>query len=235
MALFKLGAFADYLSGKSGNTVFARTKSGTVVRDRVIPTNPNTGAQQFVRGNMTDASQTFRGMTALQVQAWNQYGKTQKTRSRGGKLRTKNGINAFCALATKFLQVNPSGAIPLNPPTAPFHGDNLTLTATAGTGNIQFSASADNSANVKTEILLQTLASPNRKPQKGAYKSFGFYSVSTEQATTINVPTGYYAAAYRFVNTLTGQDTPLVYLPVQTVALSVTEHKPAKSSGKKAA
>ncbi len=41
MALFKLGAFADYLSGKSGNTVFARTKSGTVVRDRVIPTNSN--------------------------------------------------------------------------------------------------------------------------------------------------------------------------------------------------
>lgn len=235
MALFKLGAFADYLSGKSGNTVFVRTKSGTVVRDHVIPTNPNTGAQEFVRGNLRNASQTFRGMTTNQVKTWNQYASNFRTRSRGGRLKAKNGINVFCALAAKFLQVNPGGTIPLTPPTTVFLGDNITLSVTAGTGTLTFTPSGNNSANVKTEILLQPLASANRKPQKGAYRSQGFYTMNPLSPTVINVPSGHYAVAYRFVKTTTGQDTPLVYLPVQTVAFSVLEGKPPKSSGKKAA
>ncbi len=238
MALFKLGAFADYISGKAGNTVFVKTKSGTVIRDRVIPTNPNTGAQQFVRGNMRDATQKFPTLTSLQIQAWNNYAERFVTRSKGGRLRKKNGINVYTALSTKFLQVNPGGTIPVDPPQSNFLGDDITLSATAGTGQITFESSGDNTANVKTEILLQSLASADRKPQKGAYRSHGFFSMESEGPTTVPVPTGFYAAAYRFVNTLTGQATHPQTLPVQTVAFSVVQGAPATKKvkvGKKAA
>lgn len=230
MALFKLGAFAEYLTGKAGNTVFARTKSGTVARDFVIPTNPNTDAQQFVRNNLTDSSTTWRTMSAIRVKAWNQYAKNIKRRSRGGQLRSMNGINAFTALTTKFLQVNPNGVIPMDPPVAPFKGDPISLSATAGVGEIEFTSDGDNSNNVKTEILLQPLASANRKPQKGAYISHGFFSMDAGDPVSVPVPTGHYAAAYRFVNTQTGQDTGMRFLPVLTVAISISTPQKTKKA-----
>lgn len=239
MALFKMGAFADSLRGKSGNTVFKKTKSGIVVTDWVIPTNPDTLAQRTIRNDFTRATQTFATLTSSQVAAWKVYASKFTMRTKAGKLRQKNAINVFASLATKYLQVNPTGTIPVNPPTSAFSGDNITVSASSGSaGTITFTASAANSLGVKTELLLQPLADDNRKPQPGAYRTEQFVAFAVGSLTAnVSVPSGYYAAAYRFVKTSTGQATKLTPLPVTTVAFSVagTDEESAPVAKKKAA
>ena len=124
----------------------------------------------------------------------------------------------FTGLGSKFLQASPAGAVPLAPPTAAFPGDALSLSAAGGTGEVTFTASASNSADTKTELLLQPLKSQNRTPAPKGYRTKAFVAFSsTTNTKDVAVAPGFYVPAYRFVNTLTGQDTELITLPVVQV------------------
>ena len=70
------------------------------------------------------------------------------------------------------------------------------------------------------ELLLQTLKSRNRTPGPKGYRSKAFNAFAAGPGLNFPVPTvaGFYAPAYRFVNTLTGQETPLVALPIVQVS-----------------
>jgi hypothetical protein len=217
-------AFAD-LRGKDGPVVIQKGKSGLKLTPRNRARNPKSTAQTSVRNNMSKSSKLFASMTTAQAAAWNAYGATQtKHNAISGTTYTSSGINAFNALASKFLQVNPTGTVPMTPPTAPFTGDSITVTATAGTGQISFSSSGATSTNTKVEVLVQPLKGKNRTPTAKGYRSKGFVTfTATPTPFVVTLPTGYYAAAYRFVNTLTGQETALIPLTVLTVALSVED------------
>lgn len=79
-----------------------------------------------------------------------------------------------------------------------------------------------------TEFLLQPLAGPNRTPQAGAYRSHGFFAfVAGTLSHDVDVPPGTYAAAYRFVNSATGQESGLVSLDVQQVTFALSSRKAA--------
>ena len=226
MANAELGILLSSLRGKVGNAVFQKAKGGgTTVRIRVKGTNPKTPAQVAVRSNLTRASQAYKNMTTPQIAAWKTYASTLTfTGKKSSRKYAPTAIDAFTELAAKFLQINPSGTIPLTPPSASFAGDTITVTATGGTGLVTFTASGPNGTNIKTELLLQTLKSKNRTPQPKQYRSKAFFAfLPGTLSTTVAVPTGFYAAGYRFVNTLTGQETPMVPLTVLTVALSVEE------------
>lgn len=242
MARMKLGVTFANGSGKLGNVVVNKGKGGTVtLRERVTPTNPRTAAQLAVRGAQTKSSQIWRNATNSQIIAWTAYAASlPQVAKRSGLKKKVNPINAFCALADKFLQVTPGGTVPMVPPTAAYVGDSLTITATAGIGLVTFTSNAGNSANTKTELLLQPLKSKNRTPVAKGYKSRAFFTFATGTLTTsVSVPTGFYAAGYRYVNTLTGQASPLVPLNVLTVALSVedggAEEAPVSAKRRKAA
>lgn len=223
MALLKLGAFADSLSGKSGNTVFRKTKSGTVVSDHVIPDNPNTLAQQGVRNNFSRATTNFSNLTDAQVAAWNEYAGHFTHRTKGGKLRAKQGINVYAGLVSKMLQVNSGATLPTAPPDSAFTGDSITITAESESpGIVTFTAGAANAAGITTELLLQPLRNSHRHPQLNAYRTKAFFTFTGGTLTkNVTVPAGYYAAAYRFVKTSTGQETGLFTLPVTQVDLSL--------------
>jgi len=229
MAKAELGVILQSLAGKAGNAVFSRSKEGVILKPRVKGINPNTPAQQAVRANLREAATAFKNFTASQVAAWRNYAANQtKHNSVTGKSYNPTGVNAFTALASKFLQVNPGGTIPTTPPASAFSGDSITVTCSAGTGKVTFAASAANSTDVVTEFLLQPLASPNRKPQKNGYRSRGFFAFTSGTLThDVTVPPGYFAAAYRFVNSATGQETPLVPIGVQSVTFSVSSQKAA--------
>ena len=81
-----------------------------------------------------------------------------------------------------------------------------------------FTASGANAANVRTELLLQALSSRKRTPYPRGYRSKGCVAFAAG-ALTSNVATaaGFYAPAYRFVHAQTGQEMPLVTLPVVQV------------------
>jgi len=164
------------------------------------------------------------------VAAWDDYAAaaTERDAITGGR-RFKDGMNAYVALATKYLQVTtkylqvtPAGTAPTSPPATPFTAPGVTLTAVGASGKVTFTASGPLPATVRAELLLQKLASANRKPQKGAYRSKAFASFPIGGLSQdVTVPPGHYAAAYRFVNASTGQATEMQVIGVQQVTLSV--------------
>lgn len=217
-------AFED-LRGKDGNVVISKGRTGLMLRPRVRGRNPKSAAQLSVRAALGKASGTFKAFTPAQVAAWTAYAATIVKRNPiTGKSYNPTPINAFVALASKFLQINPTGTIPLTPPAGPFTGDNITLTALGGTGKVTFTASAANSLSTKTELLLQPLKSKNRVPGSKGYRTKGFVAFAAGSLSSdVNVPAGSYAAAFRFVNVTTGQETALQILPVQLVSFAVEQ------------
>ena len=95
----------------------------------------------------------------------------------------------------------------------------MSLSATGGTGSVTFTASAPNGLSVQTEMLVQRLARPNRKPGKSDYRMKGFKQfISSSLSLTIPLTPGTYSCAFRFVQGLTGQQTPLVVVGTVTVS-----------------
>lgn len=230
MAKLKRTVLVGGLSGSSGPVTFKLTKEGTIVSERSTPTNPNTPAQQAARARFTTAARTFRNFTQAQEEAWSVYANTLEGLDRvTGSNESYSAINAYIKLATKYLQVNPGSTPPVNPPTTAFVGDNFVVTATAGTGKVTFTASGSNSANTKTELLLQPVASRLRNPQRNGYRTKAFVSFGSGNSTfSVNVPPGWYATGYRFVNTKTGQTTEVQPINVSQVTFAVSQGTPAK-------
>lgn len=208
-----------------GTDVFSANRSGPTARVRRKGRNPKTAAQTQVRANLTKASGTFKNLTTAQIAAWANYANgIVKHNPVTGKAYSPTPLASYTALATKLLQISPSATLPVLPPTSAFTGDSIAVAATGGTGQITFTANGANATNVRTELLVQTLKSKNRTPAAKGYRSRGFVAFAAGSLTSVvSVPTGYYAAAYRFVNVTTGQATALVPLTVLTVALAVED------------
>ena len=230
-------AFED-LRGKDGNVVIRKGRSGLTLTPRRTPSNPKTVAQRSVRANLSKAARTFKSMTVSQAAAWEAAAAgIVRSNPISGDSYQMTGINLFVEYTTKFLQATPGGTIPMAPPTTPFAGDTITLSATSGEpGKLTFTASAANAAGVTTEILIQRLASPHRNPQPGAYRHASFKAFASGSLTeALTLPAGYYATGYRFVNLATGQATEMIALPLSTVTLSVEVGGESSGQKKKAA
>jgi len=172
MAKMQLNAFANAMSGKLGNAVFADTKEGTEVRPYVIPNNPNTAAQRVVRNNFTKYTAGWSLLTATQKAPWLTYAANNKRRNKTtGKLSVPQARNIYGGLTTKFFLINPTGTAPITPPVTTFAGDSITVTVAIADSTLTFIASAANAAGVRTELLLQKLLSDDRTPQKDAYRT----------------------------------------------------------------
>lgn len=220
MAKIALSGELQDIRGKVGTNVYTKSHTGPVLRVKVKGTVTHTPAQTSVRSNFTRASAGFKAMTPAQVVNWRNYALTvTKKNTVNGKAYHPTPINAYNGLTSKFLQINPAGTPPLTPPASSFTGDTVAVTIAGGVGQLTFTGSGANATNVKTEFLLQRLLSQSRLPTYKGYRSKGFAALTAGGLTaTITTASGYYAAAYRFVNTLTGQETPLVALPIVQVS-----------------
>lgn len=236
IARLAYSSIVNEVRGKMGTDVYSKSRSGPTARVKGSVHNPKTGAQRTVRGNLRSASKAYKNMSTSQAAEWQAYGETIiRHNPLTGGTYTSAGINAFVELATKFLQLNPTGTIPMTPPTTEFVGDTITVSAESETpGQIEFTATAPNASGVTTELLIQQLPSQNREPNPNGYKHAGWKAfASGGLTTTVNVTSGYYAVAYRFVKTATGQATDLIEIPLVTVGFSVAQG--GNSSAKKAA
>jgi len=158
MAEVEYGPFGIVgMTGRAGNGVFFRRADGSFgVRRYVTPANPRTPAQEAVRRRFGQATRAFHELKADDLALWEAYAQQHARHDAAtGKTVTPRPLSLFVALTTRFLQVNPTGTIPVTPPTQPFAGDTIALTATAGTGEITFTASDPNASGVTTELLLQ--------------------------------------------------------------------------------
>ena len=96
--LFSLGA-----SGQIAKTlVYGDWKGIDIVRQYVVPANPNTAGQQEQRGYFGEAVDEWHtdGFTALDVAAWNLYALAQKIAASGFNMCTKLKILAKVAALT---------------------------------------------------------------------------------------------------------------------------------------
>ena len=219
MAKISLSSDIDAMRGKIGDRVYTEARNGSTVRKRVVGTNPNTDAQNASRTRFTAASKQYKTMAAANVEMWQKYSKTVFTTDPiTGKRYNPAPGTLFNGLSAKFLQINPQGIIPLTPPTSAFAGDLIKFQISTSPGHIDWIASASNSPNVKTELLLQTLPSQNRMPSLEKYVHAAFVAFGFGVSYQLSVKPGIYAVAYRFVNTVTGQETNLVPAGVVTVS-----------------
>ncbi len=220
LAKLVMNVLSDGLSGKAGSAVFVRTKNGVYLRSHIVPKNPRTASQSAVRGQFAHAVSLWRGLTPAQANAWRSYAQNVvRVDVTDGTSRQLSGYTAFMALATKFLQVQPHGAVPVNPPAFGFIGDLVFLVASGGAGAVTFTASSLNSFSVRSELLLQRVAWQTAVPKPNGYRTQAFVGfVGVPLSATVTAPPGWYVPAYRFVNILTGQSTDRIVLPVVQVS-----------------
>ena len=218
MAIVKFNAAIEEFRGKSGGGNYARTPYGIEFKNNPTFTKPATAAQVAQRERVTRAGHAFRVLNATQNKAWQNWAATYYVKSKSGELVHPSAYAAFSGLYTKFIQVTPTGTLTA-PPSGPFAGDSITVTAAASSGRIIFTASGKNAEAVTTEFLLQPLANQFRKPQSGKYASRGFFAFPEGTlSSALEVPKGAYAVAYRFVNSATGQEVNKVTLGTVVVS-----------------
>ena len=208
------------LHGKAGNAVFVQTANGLILRPRTTPKNPRTMAQTANRAHFARAAELYKTLTMPQIMAWRAYALTvTKQDPRGGTPTHPTAYHAFVGLTNKYLQVHPAGTPPLNPPTAPFYGDGITVTAAGSSGQVTFTASGANAANVVTELLLQPLAHLARAPFADKYRPVSFTSFAAGSLSfSASVAPGAVAPAFRFVNSATGQQSGITILTAVLVS-----------------
>lgn len=106
------GAFADRTSaaGCVANPTFGRN----VLRDYVIPANPNTGRQQLVRGYFTSCATAFSQLTQSQISPWNDLAAAIERSGRLGLPYNPTGQNMF--VGVNWIRLLAGQAIDNTPP-----------------------------------------------------------------------------------------------------------------------
>lgn len=116
MALIKLTAIVDNISGKLNGSVFARNKGGHYVRSKSNPTNPRTGIQSSARAAFASIAAAWRGLTGAQRSAWNGATNDFPYQNKLGDTKTLSGFSLHQKLNRNLQLV---GAAALTVPNSP--------------------------------------------------------------------------------------------------------------------
>ena len=92
--LIRMG-MGGQLSGSVGGVVASHNKGGQYLRNRSIPVNPNSVAQQLVRATFSAAAIDWAELTVAQRAAWEAYAVETPVLNRLGESITVAGFNMF--------------------------------------------------------------------------------------------------------------------------------------------
>ncbi len=213
----KLGNFLNVtaIRGSVGGDVYTRGRSGPTMRARVKGRNPRSSRQSVARANMAEGARAAKSLSLSNKALWVTYAASiTKHNSVSGAAYHPSWITAFNEVALPFYAMTPGGTAPVTPPTSPFVGDVITLTAAGASGKITFTGSAQQTSGMKTALLVQLLASPNRTPNPNGYtlNLWGEVPATPFHLDTGPLPAGTYAVGYKFGLIATGQETLPVFL-----------------------
>lgn len=180
MALIKFGAFVTDVRGKIGGTVFSRGKSGAYAKNRVIPSNPRTSAQQSVRGFFGTLSSLWRTLTQDERDNWNELANELSFQNKIGDAIKISGL----ALYQKFNgNLNTIGVATLAAPVAPQGVTAIGAVSVApAVDEIIVGASLVSEEVVGTELAI--FATPSISPGINNYNN-RFRLIGTTTATLI--------------------------------------------------
>lgn len=120
MALIKLTAIVDNISGKLNGTVFSKNKGGHYMRSKSKPANPKTSFQNAVRARFGAIAMLWGSLTQAQRNAWNAMASEFPYTNRLGDTKTLSGfalhqkLNTNLAIIGQSFVSNPPE--PISPP-----------------------------------------------------------------------------------------------------------------------
>lgn len=163
----KWGALVVDGRGKIGGHVASKNRSGSYLRTKVTPVNPQTVSQQGVRNKFTLNSQAWRGLSQLLRDAWNSAVEDFKSTDIFGDLKSPSGFNLFMRLNNQLLAVFQPviTAPPLPGSIFAFTSLSVTADTTGGTMNAVFAPAIP----VGSSVIV--LATPGLSPGKNFVKS----------------------------------------------------------------
>jgi hypothetical protein len=101
------------IEGSVGSTTFSRNAGGNYIKNKEIPTNPDTIRQNTMRNFLTIAAQLWRGLTQLQRDQWNAATINFPYTSIVGEIKYLSGETLFVKLNVALLNVSqPTISIP---------------------------------------------------------------------------------------------------------------------------
>jgi len=98
MAKYAPSALIGRISRSAGSTTFGHNRFGAYFRNRVIPTNPVTGAQTAIRVDFGDHSSNWRLLTQEQQDEWIAYGENFVRQDSLGQTYTLTGLQAYVSV-----------------------------------------------------------------------------------------------------------------------------------------
>lgn len=104
------------LSGSVGGVVASHNKGGQYLRNRSVPTNPNSTGQQRARNYFGGAAIAWAALSAANRAGWEAYAAGTPVLNRLGESITLSGFNWYVA-ANAFIQQTGGGAISAAPST----------------------------------------------------------------------------------------------------------------------
>ena len=183
------------------------------------PRDPKTPAQMEGRQRVRIASRAWAKLTSGEMRGWSEYADLAAAaglRSVGG--RPLRPYDLMCGLACKWMQIHGSTAFPTAAPEGLFLGDALTVRAEGTSRAVVFRANGSNGPLALTELMLQPLANPNRKPQADKYRTRGFVAfVDGALETEVKARPGAFAVGARYLLETTGQASRIVPLGIVVV------------------
>jgi hypothetical protein len=137
--------FGGQLSGSVGGVVASHNKGGQYLRNRSLPTNPNSAAQTRARDAFAAAAIAWRSLTVAVREGWEAYAAGTPVVNRLGESITVSGFNMFVRTAAFFTGAGFPSAIPAAAPISPGLADlgsNLQVALATGTGAVMFGVTA---------------------------------------------------------------------------------------------
>ena len=186
-------------SGSQGMTTASRNRFGQYNRQRAMPTQPRTGAQQAVRANLTAVSKAWAGLTDAQRMAWDTYGTAHThTDSLGQAVSLTGhqsyvGVNGLNLAAGAGIQTAPPDGSPTEAPT-------LTASAITAAG---LSITVD--AAVPATARIVAFASPPMSPGRSFNGDFRKINAVVGSAAPAQVVITAALLGAKFGSLITGQ------------------------------
>ena len=194
----KFGSIIVAGSGKIGGHVASRNRSGSYLRTKVSPVNPQTVAQMAIRNRLTGLSQSWKGLSAALRLAWNNavsdYAKTDVF----GDLRNPSGFNLYQRLNNN---LSICGEDILDTPPAPagvFAFDSMSLAVVTGSPALTLTFAGAIPVTDKVKLYATPAMSQGVAFAKSEYRLIG---VLTSSDTSAKAITSLYGAKFGAITT----------------------------------
>jgi hypothetical protein len=162
----KFGAIIVEGSGKINGFVAARNRSGSYLRTKVTPVNPQTSAQNVVRDRLAVRSQAWRSLTQAQRDQWNAAVPSFTRTDIFGDVKTPSGFNLFCQLNNIIvLSGGTAVSVPPLPAAVPF------TTLTSVSADVSDDEVLLNFVSTTGAVTMLIYATPGVSPGKAFVKS----------------------------------------------------------------